>query len=77
MPNWYADESLLFKGEFFLKVNFRGLISTTFEFSRQNDMQIFTEIDVSACQIWLKLRFYAFEIVEILILDTVKRAIFK
>ena len=29
---------LIFKGEIFLKVKFFELISTTFEFSRQNDM---------------------------------------
>ena len=54
------------KGEKILKVNFLRRTSTTFEFSRQNDMQFLAEIDISACQIGLKLRFCTFEIVEIL-----------
>ena len=52
------------KGEMFLKVDFFGVISTTFEFSRQNDIQFFAEIDISACQIWLKMKFCLFEVVK-------------
>jgi len=45
------------KGRIFLKVIFFGLISTTFEFSRQKDMPFFTKIDILPCQIWLKMKF--------------------
>ena len=48
------------KGEKVLKVNFLRRTSTTFEFSRQNDMQFFTKIVISVEQIWLKLKFYPF-----------------
>ena len=48
------------KGTFFSKVKLSLLISTTFEFSRQNDMQISLKIDVSACKIWLKVKCYQF-----------------
>ena len=48
-------------GKLFLKFKLSQLISTTIEFSRQNDIQIFTKIDVSAGQIWLKLKFCTFE----------------
>ena len=53
-----------FKGRNFLKVKLFGLISTTFEFSRQNDMHFSLKIDVSDGQIWLKLRFCTLEIVK-------------
>ena len=69
----------LIKGEKVLKVNFLRQTSTTFEFSRQNDMQFLAKIDISACQIWLKRRFCTFEIVKIpsfWIWGTLKRAIF-
>jgi len=53
------------KSWFFLKVKFfLRLISTTFEFSRQIVMQFLTKIDISTCQIWLKLQFFLFEILE-------------
>jgi len=48
-------------GGIFLKVSFFGLISTTFEFSRQNDMYFFTKIDFTACEIPLKVKFRLFE----------------
>ena len=49
--------------EWILSVLFR-LISTIFEVSRQNHMPFFTKIDISACQIWLKMKFCTLEIVE-------------
>ena len=55
----------IFKGEKVLKVNFLRRILPTFEFSRQNDMPFLAKIDISACQIWLKLKFCTFEIVQI------------
>jgi len=33
------------------------MISTAFQFSRQNSMHFSQKIDVSDCQIWLKLKF--------------------
>ena len=42
-------------------------------------MQFLANVDIAVCQIWLKLRFCMFEIVEIpsfWISDTLKRAIF-
>ena len=68
------------KGGIFLKVKFFGLISTTFEFSRQKDMPFFNKIDILAGQIWLKLKFCLFQIVEnpsFYIWGALKRAIFK
>ena len=53
-----------FKGRILLKINFLGLISAIFEFSRQNDKQSSLKIDISAGQIWQKLKFYTFETVE-------------
>ena len=68
-----------FKGRILLKINFLGLISATFEFSRQNDKQFLAKIDISACQTWLKQIFCTFEIVKIpsfWIWGTSKHAIF-
>ena len=53
-----------FKGTILLKVNFIRPISTTFEFSHQNDMQFSLKIDVSDGKIWLKPNFCQMEIVE-------------
>ena len=47
-----------------LKVNFVRRTSTTFEFSRQNDMQFSLKIDVSDGKIWLKLNFCQMKIVD-------------
>ena len=54
------------KSEKVLKVHFLRRTSTIFEFSRQNEMQCLVKVDISACQIWLKLRFCIFDIVAIL-----------
>ena len=35
-----------------------------FGVSRQKNMQFFTKIDISACEIWLKVKFGPFEIIE-------------
>ena len=51
-------------GIFFKKLNFKGLISTKFEFSRHAVKQFLTKIEISASQIWLKAKFCQFKIVE-------------
>ena len=53
------------KGGFFVKIKFFELISGTFEFSRQNEVAILTEIDNLACLIWLKVKFSHLELSKI------------
>ena len=51
------------KGGIFKKSFFFGPDFNHIWISRQNDLQFSLRIDISACQIWLKLKFCLFEIV--------------
>ena len=53
-----AKNEVLLKVEFFQKSDFNSLNLTTFEFSNQNNMQFYTKIDISACQLWSKMTFF-------------------